>query len=140
MHLPNASLSKDARARLKQAKQEAARWFQYNGRAQHAYVSLAQHLEGQAHATELLARLRNQPRRSNGAQEFTRRRELDSAAHRCNKANREVEYARGLLLHAIRSPGPAPRNVPPPPKPRRSATLSHREPMWIGSHWTRSTS
>ncbi|MFD7644378.1 hypothetical protein ACFV4P_27470 [Kitasatospora sp. NPDC059795] len=144
MHLPDSFLTGAAKARIREAEEEAARWFPHNGRAQHAHVSLARHIEGKLHAAELVSRLRSRARKSNGAEEFKRRKEIDAATLRYRKADREVEYARSQLLRALRNPGPAPQ-AQPQPRPQASLRLTaaspgQAEPMWIGSHWTRSTS
>ncbi|KDN81396.1 hypothetical protein [Kitasatospora cheerisanensis] len=140
MHLPDALLTGAAKARIRQAEHEAAKWFPHNPRARHAHVSLAHHVEGRTHAAEVLARLRSQARKPDGAAEFRRRKDLDAATKRYGKADREVEYARSQLLRALRNPGPAPQTRPATPVRPAPAPPVHREPMWIGSHWSRSTS
>ncbi|WP_395294666.1 hypothetical protein ACF9IK_14745 [Kitasatospora hibisci] len=141
MHIPDSFLSKAGRQRIRQAEERAAKTYRRNVAAQNAFVSLARHIEAEKHTAQIVTRLKAEERRKSGAAEFKRRRNLDAALRKHSKAVRDVTYARGLLLRAERNPQLAVQPVQPSRTPGRNSPGPHpTEPMWIGSHWTRSTS
>ena len=141
MHIPDSHLTKAARQRIRQAGERAATTYRTNVAAQNASVSLAWHIEGEKHTAEVLNKLRAGERRKNGAQEFKRLRDLDAAMKKHSKAVRDVTSARERLLHAERNPQLAVPSVKVPRiQSRTSPGSSPAEQVWLGSHWTRSTS
>ncbi|MFD5917929.1 hypothetical protein ACFVYP_03685 [Kitasatospora sp. NPDC058201] len=142
--MPDSFLSKAGRQRIRQAEERAAKTYQRNVAAQKAFISLARHIEAEKYTAQIVTRLRAEERCTSGVKEFKRRRDLDAALRKHSKAVRDVTYARGLLLRAERNPRLAVQAVQPakPPRTRGRSNPSprHAEPMWIGSHWTRSTS
>ncbi|MFG2848519.1 hypothetical protein ACGF12_35970 [Kitasatospora sp. NPDC048296] len=144
MHIPDSCLNKAGRQRIRQAEERAAKTYRRNVAAQNAFVSLARHIEAEKHTAQIVTRLRAEERRKSGAKEFKRRRDLDAALRKHSKAVRDVTYARGLLLRAERNPRLAVQAVQPVQPSRAPGRSSPgprpAEPMWIGSHWTRSTS
>ncbi|WP_329494236.1 hypothetical protein [Kitasatospora herbaricolor] len=137
MHIPAGYLTKAAHQRIRQVVERAAKTYRFNFAARNAFVSLAWHIEGEKYTAEVLTKLKAEARRKSGAQEFKRLRDLDDARKKHGKAVREVAYARDLLLRAERNPQLA---VPPVAFPPPSSAPLPEEQVWIGSHWTRSTS
>ncbi|GAA2103664.1 hypothetical protein GCM10009759_39310 [Kitasatospora saccharophila] len=144
MHIPDSFLNKAGRQRIRQAEERAARKYRHNVAAKNAFVSLARHIEAEKHTAQIVARLKSEGPRKKETKEAKRRRDLVAAVRKRAKAARDVAYARELLLRAERNPQSAARAAQPvqaaQARGRSGSGPQHAEPMWIGSHWTRSTS